>query len=68
MCSEAHARLVVWSAPIIAPGYQRLRFVPQPCQMQESATVNTSDSRLSTLTLPRPVKPQLGSEITQPLS
>jgi len=63
-----HTRAWSVGAPAVVADCRRLRFVPQPCQMEGSATVNTGALRLSGRPLPRPTKPQLSPQITQPLS
>ncbi len=63
-----HTRAWSVGAPAVVADCRQLRFVPQPCQMQGSVMVNTGALRSSSRPLPRPAKPQLRSEITQPLS
>jgi hypothetical protein len=63
-----HTRAWSVGAPAIMADCRRLGFVPQPCQMQGSATVNTGGTRTSNHPLPQPTKPQLNPQITQPLS
>ncbi|BCM67535.1 hypothetical protein EASAB2608_02869 [Streptomyces sp. EAS-AB2608] len=63
-----HTRAWSVGAPTIVADCRRLRLVPQPCQMQESPTVNAGTLRSNIGWLPQPTKPQIGSEITQPLS
>lgn len=63
-----HTRAWSVGAPAVMADCRRLRFVPQPCQMQGSATVNTGAHWSSSRALPRSAKPQLKPEITQPLS
>jgi hypothetical protein len=63
-----HTRAWSAGAPAVVAGCRRLRFVPQLCQMQGATAVNTGVPRSGSRPLPRPVKPQLRPEITQPLS
>lgn len=63
-----HTRACSVGAPAVVAGCRRLRFVPQPCQMRRSATVNTGAQPSNSRSLPRQAKPQLSPQITQPLS
>jgi hypothetical protein len=63
-----HTRAWSVGAPAVVADCRRLRFVPQPCQIPGSATVNSGDVRSSCQPPHQVSKPQVSSGTPQPLS